>query len=104
MAGKLITIAKFDDFIEASMAKQALEGEGIAAVVVGEKVSALYPGTPFAPILLQVNESAWAAARRNSKRPPGWNPANWRHSGKRSPRRGWPGRMKKGISSPIWTN
>lgn len=57
MANKLITIAKFDDFIEASMAKQALEGEGIAAVIVGEKVSALYPGTSFAPILLQVNES-----------------------------------------------
>jgi hypothetical protein len=62
MAGKLITIAKFDDYIEASMAKQALEGEDIAAVVVGEKVSALYPGTPFAPILLQVNEADAAAA------------------------------------------
>ena len=62
MAGKLTTIAKFDDFIEASMAKQALEGEGIAAVVVGEKVSALYPGTSFAPILLQVNEDDAAAA------------------------------------------
>ena len=56
MANKLITIVEFEDYIEASMAKQTLEEEGIAAVVVGEKVSALYPGTPFAPILLQVNE------------------------------------------------
>jgi hypothetical protein len=62
MASKLITIAKYDDFIEASMAKQALEGEGIPAVVVGEKFSALYPGTSFAPILLQVNESDVEAA------------------------------------------
>ena len=62
MAGKLITIAQFDDYIEASMAKQALDEEGIAAVVVGEKFSALYPGTSFAPILLQVNESDEAAA------------------------------------------
>jgi hypothetical protein len=57
MAGKLVTIAQYHDFIEASMAKQALEGQGIPAVVVGEKFSALYPGTEFAPILLQVNES-----------------------------------------------
>jgi hypothetical protein len=62
MAGKLITIAKFDDFIEASMLKQALDEEGIAAVVVGEKFSALYPGTQFAPILVQVNEENEAAA------------------------------------------
>jgi hypothetical protein len=62
MAGKIITLAKFDDYIEASMAKQALEEEGIVAVVVGEKVSALYPGTQFAPILLQVNEADEAAA------------------------------------------
>jgi hypothetical protein len=62
MAEKLITIAKFDDFMEASIARQTLEGEGIAAVVVGEKFSALYPGTSFAPILLQVNESDVEAA------------------------------------------
>jgi hypothetical protein len=62
MAGKLITIAEFDDFMEASLAKQALESEGIVAVVVGEKFSALYPGMSFAPILLQVNESDEAAA------------------------------------------
>jgi hypothetical protein len=62
MAGKLVTIAKFDDYIEASMVKQALNEEGIAAVVIGEKVSALYPGTPFAPILVQVNEADEAAA------------------------------------------
>jgi hypothetical protein len=62
MANKLITIVEFEDYIEASMAKQTLEEEGIAAVVVGEKVSALYPGTPFAPILLQVNEEDKAAA------------------------------------------
>jgi hypothetical protein len=62
MAGRLITVVEFEDYIEASMAKQTLEEEGIAAVVVGEKVSALYPGTPFAPILLQVNEEDSVAA------------------------------------------
>jgi hypothetical protein len=73
MAGKLITIAEFEDYIEASMAKQALDEEGIAAVVVGEKVSALYPGTPFAPILLQVNDTDEAAALeilKNFQNPP----------------------------------
>lgn len=62
MAGKLVTIAKFDDYIEASLLKQALDEEGIAAVVVGEKVSALYPGTQFAPILVQVSEENETAA------------------------------------------
>jgi hypothetical protein len=73
MAGKLVTIAKFDDYIEASMLEQALDEEGIAAVVVGEKVSALYPGTQFAPILVQVNEENEAAAMeivRDFENPP----------------------------------
>jgi hypothetical protein len=39
MAGKLVTIAKYYDSLEASMAKQALEDNGIAALILGESLS-----------------------------------------------------------------
>jgi predicted Fe-Mo cluster-binding NifX family protein len=58
MASKLVTIATYYDYMEASMAKQMLEDEGIAAVIVGEKLSTAIGGLPaLAMIELQVNET-----------------------------------------------
>ena len=46
MADKLITIAKFPDYIEAEMAQQLLADNGIQAVVTGENASNVYSGMP----------------------------------------------------------
>lgn len=43
MADKLVTIAKFADYIEAEMAKQLLDDFGIKSVVIGEKFGLPYP-------------------------------------------------------------
>jgi hypothetical protein len=46
MDDKLITIAKFPDYIEAEMAQQLLADNGIRAVVTGENASNVYSGMP----------------------------------------------------------
>jgi hypothetical protein len=46
MAEKLVTIARFTDYIEAELAKQLLEDFGIEAVVTGENVANVYSGLP----------------------------------------------------------
>jgi hypothetical protein len=63
MAGKLVTIAKYYDSLEASMAKQALEDNGIAALILGENLSnAIGVAPALALIELQVSmENAEAA-------------------------------------------
>jgi hypothetical protein len=42
MAVKLVTIAQFDDYIEAELAKQLLADYGISAVVTGLNASNLF--------------------------------------------------------------
>ncbi len=56
MADKLVTIAKFANYIKADLAKQLLDDFGIKSVVMGEKFSVLpYPVPSEAK--LQVFES-----------------------------------------------
>ncbi len=43
MADKLVTIAQFQNYIEAEMAKQLLADYEIEAVVTGENAANLYP-------------------------------------------------------------
>jgi hypothetical protein len=58
MADKLVTIARFTDYIEAEMAKQLLDDFGIESVVTGQNVATLYSGVPAAiNIELQTLES-----------------------------------------------
>lgn len=44
MDDKLVTIAQYNDYIQADMAKQMLEDCGIRAVVVGQNASNIYAG------------------------------------------------------------
>jgi len=55
VADKLVTIAKFADYIEADLAKQVLDDFGIKSVVIGEKFGLPYPVPSQAK--LQVFES-----------------------------------------------
>lgn len=64
MAEKLITIARFADYIEAEMAKQLLADFGIKSVVTGENAANVYAGVPaLAEVELQVLESDAQRAR-----------------------------------------
>jgi len=44
MKDKLVTVAHFEDYIEANMARQWLEDEGIKAFVMGENFGNVYSG------------------------------------------------------------
>jgi hypothetical protein len=58
MEDKLVTIAQYADYIEAEMAKQLLEDNGIEAVITGENVANIYSGLPaLTDLELQVFES-----------------------------------------------
>ena len=58
MNEKLITIAKFDDYIQADLAKQVLEDYGIKSVVTGQNAANTYSGlTAIAGPSLEVMES-----------------------------------------------
>ena len=58
MADKLVTIAKFANYIEADLAKQLLADFGIESVVTGQNVANIYSGVPaLADIELQTLES-----------------------------------------------
>lgn len=46
MADKLVTIARFNDSIQAELAKQRLEEYGIKSVVTGQYASNIYSGLP----------------------------------------------------------
>ena len=64
MAKKLITIARFEDYIEAEMAKQRLDDLGIKSVVTGQNVANVYSGVPaMMNIELQVVETEAQGAR-----------------------------------------
>jgi hypothetical protein len=64
MADKLVTIAKFADYIEADLAKQLLADFGIESVVTGQNVANVYSGIPgLTDVELQTLESQAAKAR-----------------------------------------
>jgi hypothetical protein len=58
LADKLVTIARFTDYIQAELTKQHLDGSGIKAVITGQNVANIYSGLPFVggSIQLQVAE------------------------------------------------
>lgn len=48
MPDRLVTVARFNGYIEAELARQLLENYGIKSVVTGQNVAALYAGVPAA--------------------------------------------------------
>jgi hypothetical protein len=52
MAKELVTVAKYDVSMYASLAKQCLDDAGIPAIIVGESAASIFPGA--APIEVQV--------------------------------------------------
>lgn len=58
MNEKLVTVARFTDYMKAELARQLLEGEGITAFVMGQNVATGCGGVPAAiDIELQTPES-----------------------------------------------
>ena len=57
MEDKLVTIAKFENYIEAELAKQLLEDFGIKSVVTGENAANLFSISAIEGPSLQVFES-----------------------------------------------
>jgi len=57
MGDKLVTIAKFANYIEADLAKQTLDDFGINSVVTGQNAANVYSGTGIANAYLQTLES-----------------------------------------------
>jgi len=66
MADKLVTIAQYENYIEAEMAKQLLADYGIEAVVTGENTANVYSGLPaLSNIELQTLENQAQQALKN---------------------------------------
>lgn len=64
MSEKLVTVARFSDYIQADLARQLLQDEGIEAFVMGGNVGNVYSGVPAAiDIELQTPESQAQEAR-----------------------------------------
>lgn len=58
MSEKLVTVARYTDYVQADMARQMLEEEGIKAFVMGQNVGNIYSGVPaVVDIQLQTPES-----------------------------------------------
>ena len=61
---KLVTVARYTDYMEADLARQLLEDEGIKAVVMGQNVGNVYSGVPaVVDIELQTPESQAGEAK-----------------------------------------
>ena len=63
MADKLVTIAQFNDSIEASLAKQLLDDFGIRSVITGQNAANIYTLPTIATVKLQTLESKSQQAR-----------------------------------------
>lgn len=63
MADKLVTVAQFENYIEAEMAKQLLADYGIEAVATGTHASNMYPIPVVEGPELQVLQSQAEKAR-----------------------------------------
>jgi len=62
---KLVTVARYEDYVAADLARQLLEDEGVKAVVTGQNVGNVYSGVPVAiDIELQTLESQAEEARQ----------------------------------------
>lgn len=62
---KLVTVARYEDYVKADLARQLLEDEGIKAVVTGQNVANVYSGVPAViDIELQTLESQAEQARQ----------------------------------------
>jgi hypothetical protein len=57
MADKLVTIAQFNDSIEASLAKQLLDDFEIKSVITGQNAANIYTLPTIATVKLQTLES-----------------------------------------------
>lgn len=58
MTDRLVTIARYTDYIKADLAKQLLDDYGIKSVVTGQNVANVYAGIPaFVNIELQTLEN-----------------------------------------------
>ena len=57
MEDKLVTIAKFSNYIEADLAKQTLDDFGIKSVVTGQNTTNIYSIPAIAEVSLQTVES-----------------------------------------------
>jgi len=57
MADRLVTIARFNDSIEAEMAKQLLDDFGIRSIVTGQNAANIYTLPTIAAAELQVFQS-----------------------------------------------
>ena len=58
MDEKLVTVARFDNYVDAEMAKQTLADFGIDSAIMGENAGIAYTGAPAAQdIELQTLES-----------------------------------------------
>ncbi len=58
MTDRLVTIARYTDYIKADLAKQLLDDYGIKSVVTGQNVGSVYSGIPaIVNIELQTLES-----------------------------------------------
>jgi hypothetical protein len=56
MEDALVTIAQFDDYIPAELAKQKLADHDIEAIVLGDNTANVYSGLGFAKVELQVQK------------------------------------------------
>jgi len=64
MNKRLVTVARFTNYMEANLAKQRLEDEDINVVMTGENVASTYTGLPgISDVKLQVPESQADRAR-----------------------------------------
>ena len=64
MEDKLITIAEFENYMQADLSRQTLEDFGIKAVVTGQNAANIYSGlTSIARPALQVMQSQEQKAR-----------------------------------------
>ncbi len=65
MEEKLVTVARYDNYVDADMARQVLEEQGIKAAVMGQNVGNVYSGVPAViDIELQTFESQAQEARQ----------------------------------------
>jgi hypothetical protein len=64
MNEKLVTVARFGDYVQAELARQLLEGEGITALVTGENVGTVWGIPPVDYVKLQTLESQAEEAKK----------------------------------------
>ena len=63
MKEKLVTVARYNDYLEADLARQMLEDEGITGFVLGQNTGVAWPVPPAGGIELQVPQSRAEEAR-----------------------------------------